>query len=348
MKRKSHTVDVVQWELEEDEFDDHLQQLVATWYDDHMLPSSVNGKIRKVLQEAKARDVHVDVVEAIVSEVQRVAGKSVNDGYVLSILDPVGLDTAGRRVVNALNVYKAQADAFILSHLHQPVKASQLIQFGLQLRCFLDLAIRFTNVPMRVQCTKCLHAPHSANDQFVSKLVRHGHSYYRVIHLDKTTASHVPVKIPVGTNINAYLWFYLQYCRKCPSSDFVFQSEKGRVWHTVSRDLKQFCSDIGLSDLARDRRFIHRSRNIGIAMYALACGMDYEKIRRFVVLLRTGMDTVDKFYAPWLKMHASQRASEEMFQLHGETIPQPKPQPLPNIHAPPELLVFRYTHAVSD
>jgi len=126
----------------------------------------------------------------------------------------------------------------------------ELKEFGAKhLRCFIDLIIRFTNVPMRVQATKHLHLSHpfcqtSPDQPHVARLLFENFEFTRIFLFDKVgkTGAHRPIRCPVPNLVTPYLFFYIQYCRPKTPSDRTetFINPSGGIWINASTDLKHY------------------------------------------------------------------------------------------------------------
>ena len=98
-------------------------------------------------------------------------------------------------------------------------------EFGDRLRNWLELVIRFTNIPCRIQCSRELQMPDQDNMTYVAKLVIREGQYCRLINQDKTSSTHQPLVLPLGRTISAYLYFYITHCRTTTDQhSYVFSS----------------------------------------------------------------------------------------------------------------------------
>ena len=91
----------------------------------------------------------------------------------------------------------------------------------------------------------------------------------------------------------------------------VFQSPTGKQWHRPSFDLKQYLEtqlNIPVSNIDPSGRFIHASRNIMIALYAIVIHFDEHKMRGFAKLLRHSSAVSEKYYSIWIHTHLAQEA----------------------------------------
>ena len=257
----------------------------------------------------------------------------------------VGLDVEGKavtfdlanlvnQIINALRQQQRDViDPFITAFvLTGPVTQTNTrldpVEFGLlSLRPFVELSLRFLNLACRIQCSTKLmmFGSSSKQDSFVSKLVLYEDHFDRCIYHDKTGIGRAQtINVPVDTTISGYLMFYIKHCRPNPDSTTVFQARRGGRWTTASADLKQYLESMGIpcDDICRNGRFVHGSRHLTLAAYAILCRFDIHKIRSYVLLMRHSLAMVEHVYSPFLKLHQSNMAVDEMFALRGLDMPR--------------------------
>jgi hypothetical protein len=244
-------------------------------------------------------------LDEIIADTQAASSKNSTNNSLLAIFDPFKLISIGNNVVNLLRKQQAEViDPFIAEQLRNDmVPKSELVRFGLELRCFIDLAMRFTNVPCRIQATVRLEMPDSTGNRYVSKLIQHGKYFTRVLNKDKVCSSYEATQVPLDDVISLYLSFYIKYCRPREESNYVFQTKTGKVWMRASRDIKQYLQNRGFSPdhIEPNGRFVHGSRHIGLATFAVGVGFNMVKIREYTVLMRHSLHATEMIYTPWLR-----------------------------------------------
>lgn len=282
------------------------------------LQSTLVQRLRYLLWEAKHQySLKVAPISTLhwfqdlIGAQQRVVTIASTKTGILAMLDPYQLLDIRNRVVSLLREAQSEIDEMILA------PCSDMVTWGSKnLRPWLELALRFTNIPMRVQCSSHLMMPHVTEQDYVAKLVLHGNEYHRVIATDKTQAQ--PLSLPMGAVLSTYMHYYIQHCQASPSSKYVFQTKTGRQWVKTSRDVKQWLMDRGM-DVAlieHSGRFVHGSRHIALATHAIQTAFDERKMESFSALLRTSLETVKKFYSPWWKLHHQKEALREFFDIN--------------------------------
>lgn len=271
---------------------------------------------------APCRDCFEDL-ECTISELQASTTCDLVNRSLLDIYNPYALLKASNQIVLALEKERAEViDPFITRFLSCPssVESKELVAFGTNhLRCWVELAIRFTNVPTRVQVTRDMVGPDDRSDNVVSRLVIGQGGLSRVIQNDKLGNKKQCTSIPLDDVTSGYLLFYYLICRPNPSSHHVFQTSGGNVWSRVSRDLKAYLEGLGVpcEEMCPNGRFIHTSRNIGIACFAVLCDFDIGRIRNYCTLLRHQLINVEHIYSPWIKVAQSRHASDDILRLRG-------------------------------
>ena len=256
-----------------------------------------------------------------ISNMQTASSNNTTNNSLLHILDPYRLAQLANRLVGILNQLKVNIlDPFMLQYFRTPqaVSHEELTTFGLDhLRVFLELGMRLTNVPCRIECTKYLRMDTYAEPDFVSKLVLGQHHLSRLINQDKNGKVAQVTLIPLDATLSGYLWFYVRFCRPVPSSSWVFQAKNGGLWRTASKDLKAFLGVHGIdcSEICPNGRLIHGTRHLGLAVYSILANFDIEKIRNYSTLMRHQLLHVEHIYSPWLKMYQNKAAVQDMITL---------------------------------
>jgi hypothetical protein len=193
-----------------------------------------------------------------------------------------------------------------------------MVVFGMQLRCFIELGLRFTNVPLRIQCTRGLQSwDASAVHTHVSKLVLHPGFFARSILHDKTGRTTQTISIPMCRTLSGYLLFYILHCRADPSAPHVFQAKKGGEWVTASADLKEYLQGLGIdcSAICSNGRFVHGSRHLSLAMFSILSNFEVGAIRNYAILMRHSLATIEHVYSPWLRFQQAKVAVDKMFKI---------------------------------
>ena len=323
---------------------DAFTETLDAWYDDLSIsgikPATTCIRLRCLHWIAKWRQAMSFIVDEsameyltdLLSRAQTISTVATTNLSILAISDPYELVMISNEVVACLQ--KAQLnelDPFISAYLRErsPHSLSDLIDFGKHLRCWIDLAIRFTNVPTRIQCTIELlsHSAPSPKD-YVSRLILRGEEFVRVLNKDKVGKYYAPVEIMLCKTISCYLYFYISFCRPDQQSPLAFQSDQGHKWTRASRDLKAYLKKRGLDPdrLEPSGRIIHGSRHIGLATFALMCGFDSNKISDYTVLMRHSMATCERVYSPWLRIERARRALNIISTARGLELPEVTPQ----------------------
>lgn len=243
----------------------------------------------------------------------------------LAMLDPFKMVALRNQVVRALVGYQQNTlNPFILAHLRQYGLATVLDhRVGLEVMCWLDLVLRFCDVPCRMQVTQDMIL--EAETEYVSKLGRgYNGEYYRIIDADKVGKWTQPVKIRTGTQVSAYLWFYLKCIRphRAGGKNRVFPNRAGGRWNTATADVKEFLAGrlaIHPDKIDPSGRFIHGSRHIGLATFAARVNFDQQKLRNFAILMRHSLNTSEKVYNIWTHWWHTENAVVDFRKfVHGE------------------------------
>ena len=313
-------------------FVDHLDSWLDVQVQTHSA-QTVNNHVRYLwlyVQYQHARqttpDVAVSLVEYVadlVADTQTAATRQSTTLSVLKLEDPFALVRLRETVVNAL--LREQVE-YIHPYLRlvveqEPRHTEEDLQFGVRLRNWLELAMRFTNIPCRIQCSRELCLPDSPELDYVSKLVQRDGQYARLINQDKSAASHQPLLLPLGRLLSAYMHAYLRYGRP-PTAvhSRVFCTRRGATWARPSRDLKHYLEHtlgIDAHTLDPTGRFIHGSRAIMMAVLAVGVQFDQQKMHGFARLLRHSSTTNERFYSMWQQRALSNQSIDVFAQLVG-------------------------------
>jgi hypothetical protein len=304
-----------------------FEECINSWQDrllqrKHVLTKTVSTYYRYLrwfacyLQSTDAiPETIMEFLDDRVYEMQRVATMDMVRENCLTMLDPYGMNELRNTVVRALVKQQRDViDPFVVAQLRfGQTSPKELVEFGItHLRNWLDLVLRFCNVPCRVQVTNRLKLEDCTDDDgYVSKLVRHKEQYSRLINRDKTAASRQPISIPMGPIISSYMHFYLTQCRPESSSQFVFTTRTGKPWKRASRDIKHYvCTVLGIDTLLVDPtgRFIHGSRHVVLSSYALRVDFDHRLLQDFTTLMRHSIKTAEKYYNVWADWCRSNQA----------------------------------------
>jgi len=311
---------------------DVFADTIDTWFDEEsacIQKSTLASRLRYIrwigwwkLDQGGTSDDVITFLDETIQAAQSASTRHSTNHSMLAICDPYALVKTGNDVVNLLRkAQRDELDPFISSHLRTLSKTeSQLLTFGCeQLRCWLDLAMRFTNIACRIQCTIRLEMPTSTSQEYVSKLVQHGTCYTRVLNKDKVGKHYEATQIPLDSTISTYLSFYLAFCRADASSHLVFQTKRGSPWQRASRDVKKYLKDRGFlpEKVEPNGRFVHGSRHISLATFSVGVGFDVQRIRDYTVLMRHSLDTAEKIYCPWLKVSQAANAIKSVASIRG-------------------------------
>ncbi len=267
------------------------------------------------------------VIHDAVKDMQRKVTVGLANSCLLMTTDPYPLARVHEQMAALLRKEQVEVlDPFITRRYQGATTRSEDVRFGLVLRCWLNAAMRTWSVPCRAQVDIGLHAPWSDEEKYVSKLVHASNlTYARVINMDKISGYTEHTRIPLCRTLSGYLFFYLAYCRAQPESDVVFQCAKGGVWHRASRDVKKYLTERGLpcDTIAPNHRFIHATRNIGLAVFAIRHHFDEQKIRGYSVLMRNTLETIQKRYCTWLKVTIARNAVKDLAAVGGPGLDVP-------------------------
>ena len=265
----------------------------------------------------------LEELDNTIADMQSVSTNKIVNSNLLNILNPYELVKVSNSVVETLcEIQLKHIDPFIKQFFENPSSTNrgELVKFGnVFMKCWLELSIRFTNTPLRIQTTTGLMLPSTNTCEFISQLAIGSKQIERVIYNDKMGNHKQIVSIPLDSILSGYLLFYITYCRPNPDSLLVFQSVQGCEWKKASKDLKQFLTTYGINCdiICPNGRFIHASRNMGIACFSVLCNFDISKIRNYCTLLRHQLIHVEHIYSPWMKVMQSKIAGEDILKLRG-------------------------------
>lgn len=300
------------------------QDTIDEWLDDQysrgILPITVVTRLRHVLWLARWKlsnleNFSMEVIawlQDTIHDAQSRASISQTSSTSLALLDPYQMahlrDTLVKRLREEQHtVLDPFIDTFVKYH-----DTSTLLAFGLQLRCWIDLAMRFLCVPLRMQCTIHLVEPSGEATDYVSKLCFRQDHYVRIINRDKCATSHAPTEVPISHIVSLYLAFYRRHCRPNPLSPYTFQTIRGGQWVRASKDVKDYMQEtlgVNPDSIEPNGRFVHGSRHIGLAVYALANNFDTEALRDLAHLMRHTSATAERYYSLWSSRHQNERAA---------------------------------------
>jgi hypothetical protein len=262
-------------------------------------------------------------IDNTIKDLQATSSHQTTNNSLLNIYDPYELIKTSNDIVVMLREQQAVViDPFISRYFSDPSSISkrELVDFGNKsMKCWMELVVRFTNVPTRIQVTSHLEFGDAVGSNFVSKLVVMEKTMNRLISYDKGGRNKQMISIPLDEVSSGYLLFYVSFCRPDPTSSYVFQSNTGCFWKNASRDIKAYLTEnnIACDIMCPNGRFIHTSRNIGIACFAHLCSFDIGKIRNYCTLLRHHLVNVEHIYCPWMKVSQSDQAGKDVLLLRG-------------------------------
>lgn len=260
----------------------------------------------------------LECLDNTISELQPHATTQTVNLSLTCILDPYRLLHISNKIISILRrEQQTVIDPFIKKYFStRNLNKRDLVKFGVDhLRYFIELSMRFCNVPCRVQCTTNLMCEKYSECDFVAKLVIGPNQISRLINNDKTGDKCQMVSIPLDTITSGYLLFYYLFCRQDLTSNYVFQGISGGKWKNASRDLKTYLTekDINCAEICPNGRLIHGTRHIGLAVFSIASGFDIAKIRNYATLMRHQLVHVEKIYTPWIKLEQSKAAVNDFF-----------------------------------
>lgn len=261
-------------------------------------------------------------VQLRISELTKAATRNMINHGTLALIDPYSAATLRNDIVNRLGQYQLEVlRPTILPWIRarEAPRQKKMIAFGISsLRPWLELAMRFTNIPCRMQVTQNLLLPSTQNSAYISKLALDGSVFTRIINRDKVKTSHQPIRIPLCVTLSAYLTMYIYYCRPESTSEFVFVTKLGSKWVKASADVKAFLKDqLKLDPNAFDSsgRFVHGSRHIVLSSYALSVNFNEEKLLNMATLMRHTLATSLKFYNVFSEIYRAKIAMQSFAEI---------------------------------
>ena len=269
----------------------------------------------------------LDELDGVITEMQGISTHDTVNTSLLNILNPYALVAVSNCVVEMLRDNQMNIiDPFIGKFFRAPASCTRenLVDFGNKhLICWVELAIRFTNAPLRIQATSEMVGHKSTQLDFVAQLVVGEDRISRLIQNDKLGTHKQILSVPLDPATSGYLLFYYTYCRPDPTSDYVFQSTQGHKWKRASKDLKTYLTKYGIDcdRICPNGRFIHTTRNIGIACFSVLCEFNIARIRNYCTLLRHQLVHVEHIYSPWMKLEQSGQAAQDVLALRGLVAP---------------------------
>ena len=100
----------------------------------------------------------------------------------------------------------------------------------------------------------------------------------------------------------------------------------GSAWKQASRDIKNYLQDtldIQADALDPSGRFVHGSRSIMLANYALRINFDPLRLQQFATLMRHSLGTMNAFYLLWTDWTTAKIAMADFNKAFG--LPEPTP-----------------------
>jgi hypothetical protein len=261
-----------------------------------------------------------------VHEIQRKTTVAIVNEGLLPLLDPLPFVRVHEHMATILRKEQHDTlDPFILAFYQGCKTENECIQFGFHhLRCWLVVALRTWNVPCRIQIDTNLEAPTlEVRSKYVARLQPAGaYMYKRVINQDKVAGFSEATEIPCDPVCSAYMHFYLTHCRPMPKGLYVFQNQNGNKWIRASRDIKVYLEERGLQcrKICPNHRFVHFTRKVGLAVFALRHDLNEQKIREYAVLMRHSMETIQQHYATFLKYQMGKRATLSLQKICGHAL----------------------------
>ena len=272
-----------------------------------------------------ASEAQLQLVETAVQETQRLTTTEMVNSSFMPVTDPLELFRLRNLIAERLcRMQKEEIDPFLavfFSGLNGGGAAAVQSFCFHKLQPFIEMGMRIWGVPTRIQVTQNLLLPsaHSKNRAFVSKLVATASGFRVVIWNDKIATGKEHTSLVVPSTLSQYLLFLIQHGRANPESPYVFQSKKGGFWKHASRDVRQFVHSLGVDtdNVFRHSMFVHGTRNMGIATFAVMCKFDLHKLNNLAHLMRHQMATLQHVYSPWLSMRIGESANSEFHQTFG-------------------------------
>jgi hypothetical protein len=333
-----------------------IVELIDNWLDHQVELHSmqtVNNHVRHLkvllmfLQEQidspDVKDYILEYIIDLVADTQTTTTRATTTLNMLKLEDPFALAAIRDLVVNAL--LKEQVE-YIHPYMMSSIGTDKHVDFGIRLRNWLELAIRFTNIPCRIQCTRELQMPDVTNSTYVAKLIAREGQLCRMVNNDKNSSSHQPLLLPLGRSLSVYLFFYMTHCRPDSDHSFVFCTRRGTKWTRPSRDLKRYIEgtlEIPVHEIDPTGRFIHGSRAVMMAVFALGVHFDQQKMHGFARLMRHSSTTNERFYSMWQNRALSNQAIDVFSNVMGldftsETQTPAMYQPVRLREVPPQMM----------
>jgi hypothetical protein len=182
------------------QFEEMIEQLENYWSQQQQkMDKTVGNQLRLVFWYTlymfcihdTITDTVVHFLHKRVSKYFMKATKIVQGSLGVQIMDPYQMVELRHRIL--LELQKQQQttiDPFIKQFLHERSPKMPLMEFGTKLRCWIDLIIRFMNIPMRIQATKELHLGYpfrktEASEHHVARLLYENGNFTRLFMFDK-------------------------------------------------------------------------------------------------------------------------------------------------------------------
>ena len=343
-----------------DVFDEFVDKLVAAYMLDDIHEKTLLNRIRYLRWLCLWRltvDPRVDcdevfpALDELIVARQRLSGiHHVQDGMLI-MLDPYRLIELREQVLATLRrVQRETIDPAIRAVLQARSAETVDRRVAETLRTWIAAALQFADVPQRIQCTMKLELEPEGND-YVAKLVYDPvhRGYVRIINRDKTQRAHQPLRLTVNALLNAYLRFYLCLARRSQTT-YVFPSTTGAgPWRSISADLKAFlaleCPGLDPDHVFPNGRFIHASRHMALATFALQVNFEPFRLAALAKVMRHSTDVAARYYGLWQELFTAQRGADDFAQtmLHTETAPDQRQAPTTsNVLPPPSILQAWY------
>ena len=280
--------------------------------------------------KGETTEFHIVLLDSVISDLQTKSSFSTINDELLTTLDPYKLVDISNNIVNGLRVQQATSLDPMIRVFYTTSQKNVPSEKCHELKCWLALAMLVCSVPLRIQCTIGLLVPSSKKTDYISKLVQHGTRFSRLINKDKVGGFSQVQGLPLDGIISAYMAFFVLHCRhKTADNDLVFQTRSGGMWSRASRDIKSYMKGtIGIdpNDIDSSGRFVHRTRMIGLAVFAASTDFDEVALNEYAILLRHKLDTVKRYYLPFLAQHQAKRAISRISQMRGATMTLDLPQ----------------------
>lgn len=178
------------------QFEEMVDQLESCWATDKTIGNQLRLVFWYTLYMFCIHDLITDSVVHFVhkrcSKYFMKATKIVQGSLGVQIMDPYQMVELRHRILVSLQKQQEQViTPFIKQFLAEKSPKIPVIEFGVkQLRCWLDLMIRFINVPMRIQATKELYLGYpfcktDASEHHVARLLYENGCFTRLFMFDK-------------------------------------------------------------------------------------------------------------------------------------------------------------------